>query len=474
MDKTRKRRILVCDDDAVYLTAVKRFLTRDTNYEVKTLLTGEETMVELKSSKWDLVLLDVNLYRPGAGFDFISKFRELDPQITIMMLSGEKDFNVVRTALQLGAVDYFPKDGSPEELVFSIERVLEGEKVRKQVKQKNAELSRSQKSVSIIGESPVMKSLQTMVERARKSNFNVLITGETGVGKEVVARQLRRQEEDGSWVPFVPVDSSTILSTTAESQLFGHERGAFTGADKQKVGLFEEADGGVIYFDEIENMPLDIQSKLLRAIQEKEITRLGGSQLIEFRVVAATNKNIPDLIKDGKFREDLYQRLNVIPIRVPSLRERLDDIPLLVEYFCQKHSFDGHQLEFSEEAIAALQNYSWPGNVRELGNVIAFLTAMKDDPYVHADDLPAEIKSPTRSIAQVSNVIALEQGADANYHRRMAQYEKGILAQEYQLCGGNISKLAQKLGLDRSTLYSKLSMHGIHKASSKKELAAGE
>jgi DNA-binding NtrC family response regulator len=470
----RKRRILVCDDDAVYLTAVKRFLTRDTLYEVKTVLQGEEAMVELKSSKWDLILLDVNLHRPNAGFDFIGKFRDLDPQVTVMMLSGEKDFQVVRKALQLGAVDYFPKDGSPEELVFSIERVLDTQLIQKRSRQKDAEVKRTQKKIDMIGASPAMMSLKTVVERARKSNFNVLITGETGCGKEVVARHLRSQDEKLGIIPFVAVDSSTIQSTTAESQLFGHEKGAFTGADKQRSGLFEEADGGIIYFDEIENMPLDIQSKLLRAIQEKEITRFGGSQVIEldFRVVAATNKNIPDLVKEGKFREDLYQRLNVIPIRVPALRERTEDIPALVEYFSEKHGYDGRVLEFSEEALEALKLYSWPGNVRELGNMIAFLTAMKEDPYVHLEDLPVEVRSPARSVSAtpqttVISIVGAAPNAEMNYHRRMAQYEKAILVDEYTQSRGNISRMATKMGLDRSTLYSKLAMHGIHKASAR-------
>ncbi len=464
----RKRRILICDDDAVYLTAVKRFLTRDTAYEVKTVLSGEEAYVECKAAKWDLLLLDVNLHRPNAGFDVLPKIKEIDPQISIMMLSGEKDFQVVRRALQLGALDYFPKDGSPEELVFSIEKILDRQAIQKKVRQKDAELSRSQKTLSLIGESPAIESLRQMIDKARRSNFNVLITGETGVGKEVVARQLRGECADGDLQPFVSVDSSTIQSTTAESQLFGHEKGAFTGADKQRIGLFEEADGGTIYFDEIENMPLDIQAKLLRAIQEKEITRFGGTQSIslEFRVVAATNKAIHELVREGKFREDLYQRLNVIPLRVPSLHERREDIPLLLEYFAGKHSFDRKRLEFSEESIAALSNYSWPGNVRELGNLVAYLTAMKDDSYVHVEDLPIEFKSPARAISNVKAAHYVTT-ADANYHLQMAHYEKDILLSAYQDCLGNISKLAQKLGLDRSTLYSKLAMHGIHKANSR-------
>lgn len=468
----RKKRILVCDDDSVYLTAIKRFLARDGAFEVKTVLHGEEAMVDLKTTKWDLVLLDVNLHRPGAGFEFITKFRELDPQVVIMMLSGEKDFSVVRKALQLGAVDYFPKDGSPEELIYSIERVLSTQLVQKKAKQKEAEVRRSQKKIDMIGSSPAMAQLRQMIDRAKRSHFNVLITGETGCGKEVVARQLREIDDD-SFVPFVAVDSSTIQSTTAESQLFGHEKGAFTGADKQRIGLFEEADGGLIYFDEIENMPLEIQSKLLRAIQEKEITRFGGSQIIEleFRVVAATNKNIPDLIKEGRFREDLYQRLNVIPIRVPSLKERATDIPELVDYFSDKHAYKTHRLEFSDEALAAFSLYAWPGNIRELSNVIAYLTAMKDDPFVQLEDLPVELRSPAKSAVVTSlDSLPLEAERDRSYHRRMAHYEKAILIEEYTQSNGNISKMAQRLGLDRSTLYSKLAMHGIHKAGSRGKL----
>jgi DNA-binding NtrC family response regulator len=256
--------------------------------------------------------------------------------------------------------------------------------------------------------------------------------------------------------------------------LFGHEKGAFTGADKQRIGLFEEADGGLIYFDEIENMPLDIQAKLLRAIQEKEITRFGGSQVIglEFRVVAATNKNMSDLIKEGRFREDLYQRLNVIPIRVPTLKERPSDIPELVEYFSEKHSYGSHRLEFSDEALAAFNLYAWPGNIRELSNVIAYLTAMKDDPFVQLEDLPIELRSPAKSSVSTPLVtLPLELDRDRSYHRRMAHYDKAILLDEYTQSNGNISKMAQRLGLDRSTLYSKLAMHGIHKVSTRSKVA---
>lgn len=461
-----KTKLLLVDDDSVYLAAAKRFLTRDGLFEAKTVETAEAALVEIKSQAFDMVLLDVNLHTPAAGFACLERIRELDPQLKVVMLSGEKDFHIVRQAIQTGALDYIPKDSAPDELVYSIQRALEKGELKKFMAQRNFEVAVDQKKHSLVGSSAVMEELRSLIQRARRTNFNVIITGETGTGKEVVARHLRGESDKGEWLPFVAVDSSTIQSTTAESQLFGHEKGAFTGADKQRRGLFEEADGGIIYFDEIENMPLDIQGKLLRVVQEQEVTRFGSTKPIslEFRVVCATNKHLPEMVKDGKFKEDLYQRLNVIPIRVPSLREHAEDIPELVEFFSKKHSFDGKQIELSDEALDAFMAYSWPGNVRELGNVIAFLTAMRDDPYIELEDLPLEIRSPGRGEIKVpAGVVEIN---DANYYRRMAQYEKSVLEAEYRLAQGNISRLAQRLGLDRSTLYSKLGMHGIHKKKS--------
>jgi len=306
----------------------------------------------------------------------------------------------------------------------------------------------------MVVESRGIQELRRLIEKFRESSANVVIFGETGCGKEVVARQLRGRSPDGSLAPFVSVDSATIQGSTAESVLFGHEKGAFTGAERLSKGVFEEADRGIVYFDEIANMPLDIQAKLLRVIQEKEITRLGSTKTIrlDFRVICATNRELEEMTGQGQFKEDLLQRLNVLPIRIPPLRERSEDIPLLVSHFLRR-SIDRLGFEFTDEAIAALQNYQWPGNVRELINVITFTTTMAERELIDLADLPPRIReggSKTR--------------AQGTFYDQVANFEKAILAQAYSGCGGNISKLALSLGMDRSHLYTKLREHELHPA----------
>ena len=257
------------------------------------------------------------------GLLFIPKILAIDPDISIVMCSLKTDFETVREAMRLGASDFLAKNASREELIYTLSQTIERRTLLQRHSQQTFESLTLQRRHVIIGSGPGVSSLRSKIEKVRNASSNVIITGETGTGKELVARQLRKTLADGSLTPFLAIDSSTIQSSTAESILFGHERGAFTGAEKMTKGLFEEANGGIVYFDEISNMPLNIQSKLLRVIQEKEITRLGSSKVItlDFRVVCATNKDLEHLVKLGEFKDDLLQRLNVIPVQIPTLRE---------------------------------------------------------------------------------------------------------------------------------------------------------
>ena len=324
-------------------------------------------------------------------------------------------------------------------------------KLRRRVESQNFEAALNQKRHVLIGESAQIRV--RIIEKMRQSRANVLITGETGTGKEVVARQLRQSLVDGSFAPFVAIDSATIQSSTAESILFGHEKGAFTGAEKATKGIFEEADGGTVYFDEIGNMPLDIQAKLLRVVQEREVTRLGAtrSQQLEFRVISATNKNLEEMARTGHLKDDLLQRLNVLPIALPPLRERKSDIPLLIAQFLAE-SREGARIEFSNDAIEVLQEYPWPGNIRELSNVVAYVVTMTEGDQVDLADLPPKFRE-RRSKGSGTIIADLPQGS---FYDRVAAYEKQILNEEYQANDGNVSRLAIKLGMDRSHLYSKL------------------
>ena len=296
----------------------------------------------------------------------------------------------------------------------------------------------------------------------------VIIFGETGTGKEVIARNLRKNFEDGTLEPFVAVDSGTIQSSVAESMLFGYEKGAFTGAEKATRGFFEEADGGCIYFDEIANMPLEIQNKLLRVFQEKEVLRIGSSKPIslDFRVICATNQNLDSLAKQGKFKEDLLQRLNVLQIQIPPLRERTEDIPLLLEYFSEVLRNGLPKLIFLPETLAVIQQYPFPGNIRELSNLVLYLYSMSETQEISPLDLPPKFHLSQDSKAtpdsKTGNAVEQFNLNIKNFYKAVEGFEKKFLDQEYKTLDGNISRMAVELGMDRSYLHSKLKNYGIH------------
>ena len=293
--------ILICDDDKTFHLAVKHSLKG--KYECRSAYNGDEALAIVRAQKIDLVLLDIQMRTPDEGLVYIPRLKDADPDLMIVMASGTTDFRTVRDAIRLGAVDYIPKSFDPDDLEHTLELVLQRRALERKNDRLNFEAVASLRKQVLVGESTPARELRKKIERMRASPANVVITGETGTGKEVVARLLRKTLPDGSLEPFVAVDSATIQGSTAESQLFGHERGAFTGAEKMSKGVFEEADGGVVYFDEIANMPLEIQAKLLRVLQEKEITRLGSPKTIalEFRVICATNRNLDELVREGKF-----------------------------------------------------------------------------------------------------------------------------------------------------------------------------
>lgn len=451
--------ILICDDDSLFHLALKQSLKG--RYECRSAYNVDEASVLLKKHAIDIVLLDIQMRTPDEGLKAIPSFLETDPEVAIIMISGLTDFATVREAMRLGALDYVPKDFNPDDLALTLAQTLERRDLRRRNAQQNFEAVSHQNQQLLIGKSQGIITLRKMIEKMRISSANVVITGETGTGKEVVARQLRRKNPDGSLAPFVAVDSSTIQSTMAESILFGHEKGSFTGAEKMAKGIFEEAAGGVVYFDEIANMPLSIQAKLLRVIQEREVTRLGSTKPIslEFRVICATNRDLESMVAAGEFKEDLLQRLNVLPLNIPPLRERKDDIPLLVEHFLSKQPGEG-RLTFTEDAVAALEAYDWPGNIRELANVVAYVATMTEGVEVNVADLPPKIRDAetrrARGRAEKSS------GEKKSFYEQVAEFEKSVLKREYGESDGNISRLAMTLGMDRSHLYSKLKEYGIH------------
>lgn len=460
---SRLPQLLICDDDTTFHLAVKQALKGKCDF--RSAYNSDEAKVVLTKNPVDIVLLDVEMRTPDEGLMALKTFRETDPDVAIVMSSGRSDFETVREAMRSGATDYIVKDSEPDSLWHVLKRALETQKLKQRNEQQNFEVSTHQRQHVLIGQSPKIQALRKIIDKVRLSPANVVIHGETGTGKEVVARQLRRTLPDGSLVPFIAVDSSTIQSATAESLLFGHEKGAFTGADKMTKGIFEEAHGGIVYFDEIANMPLEIQAKLLRVIQEKEFVRLGSSKVIQsdFRVICATNRDLEEMVKKGQFKDDLLQRLNVLPIDLSPLRDRTDDIPLLVDHFLARQSEFRPGMRLTDEALDVLKGYAWPGNIRELSNLIAYVAAMADRNEVDVADLPPKFRDRTR-IADSSSQGSGQNSADSTgtFYERVAKLEKEILTTEYQKHDGNISRLALNLGMDRSHLYTKLKEHAIH------------
>lgn len=458
----RLAQILICDDDPSFHLAIKYALKR--HYECRSAYHSEEAATLLRKHSIDLLLLDVQMRTPEEGIQAIPIFKEIDPDLSIIMSTASSDLHIVKEAMKQGAADYILKDTTGVDLVHAINRTLEKRRLIRRRDQQNYEALTHQNQHLLIGNTDSIVSLRKTIEKLRNSSANVVIHGETGTGKEVVARQLRKTLPDGSLAPFVAVDSATIQSTTAESLLFGHERGAFTGAEKMTKGIFEEANGGTVYFDEIANMPLDIQAKLLRVLQEREISRLGSSRVIQldFRVICATNQDLEELVKQGRFKDDLFQRLHVLPVYVPPLRDRKEDIPSLVEHFAKRQRPDA-ALRFTPDALETLKNHSWPGNVRELANLVSYVITMTEGDEVDVSDLPPKLRDSVakkRNSVSIGSETSLETTSD--FYQQVGRFESELLKKCFHQTAGNISKLALQLGMDRSHLYTKLREYGIH------------
>lgn len=452
---TRKRTVLIVDDDKGIHLATKYVLRE--HFECLSAYDSDEAKAIVSNQPVDVVLLDLHMRRANEGLQCLPQLKEIDAELDVIMVSASTDIDLAGRAMKSGASAYLVKEHSADQLIITIESVLSRRELSRQNQHYVRDRGRALKKNQIIGESQAIAKLLRDIEKVSRSHANVVITAETGCGKELVARHVGAM----GGKPFVAVDSATITSSMAESILFGHERGSFTGAAGRSKGLFEEADGGTIYFDEIGNMPLDIQSKLLRVIEEKEITRLGSTKVVplEFRVICASNQDLETLVAQGKFKADLYQRLNVISLRIPPLRERTDDIPALVSHFLQKFESPTAPNAVSDAAMDLLMKYSWPGNVRELSNLIANLcTMINDRDTIEVEDLPAKIRE-TEGVA----VPCIEPTAEGfDFYRYMHTVEGRVLRELYKTCKGNILQMSKTLKMSRSHLYAKLNTHGIH------------
>lgn len=445
----KSRKILVCDDDSLIRKSLALLLKP--YGDVTSVANTDEAKTLLRKRKYDLFILDIQMRTPTEGLDALPEIRKMESDLPIVVLSGLKDFKTVRDAMKLGANDYLSKDFEPEEFEIALERIFERDRLKKNESQTRFETRTRQERNKFIGSSSRVRELLKLVEKFQKSTANVLITGETGTGKELIAKLLRRETDTG-FEPFIAVDSATLHTGTAESILFGHERGAFTGAEHARKGLFEEADGGIIFFDEIANMPLQIQAKLLRALEEKEVTRLGSARPIplSFRVVSATNRNLEKMAELGEFLPDLLQRLQTLPLELPPLRDRREDLSELCDYLLTKKT--GKNIRLSPEAFALLLNYDWPGNVRELSAMLDYSLALTEGATtIEVEDLHPKIRLAKNTTSNGSS-----------FYDQIEKFEKELLSGVYERCEENVSRIAKELDMDRSHLYAKLKLYGIH------------
>ena len=450
--------ILVVDDESGVRTSLSGILG-DEGYAVETLETGEACLTALETRRYDLILLDVWL--PGIdGLETLSRLRETDPEVPVVVISGHGNIETAVKAVRQGAQDFVEKPLSLEKTLLAVRNALRQRKLEAENRALKEQVAHRW---SIVGESEGVRALRAQIDRAAPSNGRVLIFGENGTGKEMVARSIHLQSLRAEG-PFVEVNCAAIPEDLIESELFGHQRGAFTGAVTTKKGKFELADGGTLFLDEIGDMTLKTQAKVLRALQEQKIEPVGGTTQIpvDVRVIAATNKRLEDEIRKGSFREDLYFRLNVIPFQVPPLRERREDVPLLARHFMTEMSaeYGRRAKEFSPEALQALTGQPWPGNVRELRNTIERLVIMVPGERIEDRHLPAPLLglSPEAQAAApaAEALIDFPSLADAR-----EDFEKRYIWKKYQECGGNMSRTADVLQVERSNLYRKMKAFGL-------------
>jgi len=451
-----KLRILIVDDESRIRQTLGDLL-RDEGHTIKTAESGEICIQQISDEIFDLVFLDVKL--PGMdGLETLKQIRQLSPSLTVMMMSGQSDLSTAVLATKLGAHNFLEKPLNPERVLIEVDHLATQLSLQARVETLESMINIDSE---IIGDSAPMRQLKATINKAAPTDSRILIIGDNGTGKELVAREIHRQSKRGA-SPFVSLNCAAIPENLVESELFGHEKGAFTGADRKKPGRFEIADGGILFLDEVGDMNPDIQAKLLRVLEENEAQRVGGNAPYSFdvRVIAATNKDLDQAIHQGRFREDLYYRLNVIPIRVPPLRERLPDIPLLANYFLLKIcSQSGRgQKQWGKGCMALLQNYTWPGNVRELRNYTERMVILS-----HASVITAEEVLDTLPISDklAKDMQSCQENSEASFRERMDAFEKQILSSGYFEAGGNVSELARRLKMDRANLHRKLKAHKI-------------
>ena len=444
--------LLVVDDDPVTVNLLKEVLTKE-GYEVITALSGEEAMARGMEDFFNIVITDMRLGDQD-GMEVLRSFKKLAPETTVIMITAFGSIETAIEAIREGAFDYISKPFKLDEIKFTIRRALEQRRLLQENRFYRQELLSKYQFKNVIGRTSQMFQVYKTIAKVADTKSTVLLYGERGTGKELIARSLHYNSHRNDR-PFIPVDCASLVENLMESELFGHVRGAFTGALITKKGLFEEADGGTIFLDEVTNLSLSIQAKLLRFLQEHEIKRVGGTESIkvDVRVIAAANQLLEPLVKSEKFREDLFDRLNVVSIILPPLRERIEDIPLLANHFLQKFSEENHKniSHISPETLEILTQYSWPGNVRELENTIERAVILSVHPIILPEDLPQKF---LQAVAEKRpEKIQEKQPLFPEKLLPLKEIEKSYVLRVLQETKGNKKKASEILGIDRTTLY---------------------
>ncbi len=455
MQTLAKPIILVVDDDKNIGKMIEASLRKEGKYEIRTALSGEACLNSLKENIPDLVLLDIQM--PGIdGLETLKQIKQMDSRIPVIMMTAHGTIERAVQSMKLGAYDFLTKPFQRDRLIVTVNNALLNSSLRKEVDELRSELKNKYAFENIIGQCGGMQDVFKAVEKVVDSNVTVLIQGESGTGKELIARAIHHHSSSRSARQFVAVNCSALPESLLESELFGHEKGAFTGATTRRIGKFEQANGGTIFLDEIGLMSPATQSKLLRVLQEREFERVGGNEMVkvDVRVISATNKDIEEAMKNNEFREDLYYRISVFPIKLPPLRERKEDIPALIAHFIKKYNLqENKKIEgVSADGLELMMAYNWPGNVRELENAIERAVVLSNGPEIVANDLPAAVRAlGEKRIYESDKTLA----------GWIEKLEEQALRQALLECEGNISKTAKKLGIGRATIYRKAKKYGL-------------
>ncbi|HAF07015.1 MAG: sigma-54 dependent transcriptional regulator [bacterium] len=452
------KNILIVDDDPFILESVGEILIEN-RYKVYKSSNGEEMFKVLEKNSIDLILLDVKL-PDRTGIEYLPELKHFYPDISIIIITGNAEINDAVKAIKMGAYDYLKKPFKGKELLLSIEKALKWNELLFRNENLQEQVEKDFSFQGIIGKSSKMKELVKMIKQVSKTDSNILITGESGTGKELVAKAIHFSGKRKN-NPFVPINCASLPETLLESELFGYVKGAFTGAYNNKNGLFKVADSGTIFLDEIGDMPLSLQAKILRVIESGEFTPLGSTVVLktDVRIISATNINLRDRIVENRFREDLYYRLNVVNINIPPLRERREDILLIAQHFLEKYSIKMNKKikGFSEGVKEIFLRYDWPGNVRELENAVESSCALTTDEIIDVKNLPSHL---------FGNIMRSNRNEFIPINRPLKEtidyYEREYLVQLLKFCNGNVTKAAQIAQIARQNLHSKLKIYNIN------------